>query len=164
MINGLISLAVGLVFGLATILQKTSFSRLVPYADPLLVIILVLITLPIPLKIIIDSTRQLLLGSPQLNLQQQIKAVFEQNVNALPYQEIWLRSTKIGEFIYLHAFWLLPEQPADLKVQDLDCIRQGMITALRQEFPNLEVDIIFTRDSHWAEEVNRNQAASMVSN
>lgn len=164
MINGLISLTVGLVFSLAIVLQKTSFSWLTPYADPLLVIVLVLVTLPIPLKIIVKSTRQLLLGSPQLDLQQKIRAVFEHSANVFPYEKIWLRTTEISEVLYLHVYWLLPEQCAKLKVEDLDLIRQGIVAALQQEIPTLEADIIFTRDTHWVEEVNRHKSASIVAN
>ena len=56
LIDGLMSVAVGIAFLVAALLAETSYAHLLPYADPAVVIILVVLSLPNPLQ---DHSRQL---------------------------------------------------------------------------------------------------------
>jgi predicted Co/Zn/Cd cation transporter (cation efflux family) len=74
-INGLISLSVGVAFGLVSLMKDTPFSGFIPYADPTIVTVLVLITLPVPCQIVLQNANQLLLGAPDATVQKEIKNV-----------------------------------------------------------------------------------------
>ena len=151
LINGTISLSVGIAFIIVSFIEKTSWSGFVPYADPTLVTVLVSITLPVPIKIIIESLNQLLLGSPSLVVRQQIRTVIRESIQDLPCVKYWLRITKMGRQLYVHIYWLLPANFQINSVYQLDQIREQIAVVLQQSYNNLALDIIFTQDKKWAE-------------
>lgn len=153
LINGLISLSVGVAFGVIVFIKDTPLSWFVPYSDSTLVIILVLVTLPVPISIIINSLKQLLLASPSLKVQQQIKKLFETKVKSFTFKKYWLRMTQIGNTIVVSIYWLLPEDFLFKGVEELDYIREEVSKILHQNYPDLIIDIIFTKDIKWAENI-----------
>ena len=62
-INGAISSVVGLAFGTIFLLRGTRFSFLVPYVDPGLVTLMIVATLPVPLKMVWSSLGELVSAS-----------------------------------------------------------------------------------------------------
>lgn len=156
LVNGLISLSVGLAFAIASWIENTSLAWFVPYTDPTLTLLIVTLSLPIPLKTIGSNLYQLLWGAPTSERQLQIKHGFDQAIAQLPYEHIWLRTAEIGDFIYIHAYWLLSESQQSLTLADLDQMRLSIIQALQALIPNLEADIIFTQDAEHASSLDKN--------
>ncbi|MGK7876373.1 MAG: cation diffusion facilitator family transporter [Xenococcaceae cyanobacterium] len=153
-INGVISLSVALAFLIVAFIQGTSLSGFVPYADSTIVTALVIMTFPIPIKIIIENLKQLLLGAPNCAVRQRVKALFEGAVEDLPWVKHWLRITQVGRQFYLHIYWLLPEEFQLTSVEQLDQIREKITAVFQQEYANLTVDIIFTQNAKWAGVMN----------
>ncbi len=154
LINGLISLSVGVAFGIVAFIQGTSWSNLVPYADPIIVTVLVLITLPVPVKIIIESANQILLGAPHSEIQKQLRLVVETAIAEFPCEQYWLRMTQAGQNIYLHIFWLIPQEFSQISIKELDRLRMQITEKMQQSYHDLTVDIIFTQDTSWANQTN----------
>lgn len=150
-INGLISLSVGIAFGLVSFVKNTSLSWFVPYADSTIVTIIVLITIPVPIQIIIQNLKQLLLGAPDSELQTKIKQILASVSQDLPKEKYWLRTTQIGNYIFVSIYWLLPPDFEDYTIRDCDQIRETIVSAFQETFSELMVDIIFTQDVKWAE-------------
>ncbi len=154
LVNGLISLSVGLTFGLVLVIKDTAWAGFIPYADPTLVIILVVFSFPIPAKTIVTSIHQLLLGAPHPETQAQFRLLLSPVVETLPYKKVWLRSAQVGDMVYLHFYWLIDLTSGSFPVAEQDQIRQQIKTMGNQTWPGLEVDIIFTQDSDYAHNVN----------
>ena len=154
LINGLVSLSVGVAFVVVILIKNTTLSWFIPYADSTLVIILVLITLPVPVKIIIDSLKQLLLASPRAKIQQEIKQLFDTIANSFPLEKYWLRMTQIGNTIFVRIYWLLPQDYNLKGIETLDHIREEVSQVIHQNYPDLIIDIIFTKDAKWAEDIS----------
>lgn len=150
-INGLISLSVGIAFGLVSFVKNTSLSWFVPYADSTIVTIIVLITIPVPIQIIIQNLKQLLLGAPDSELQTKIKQILASVSQDLPKEKYWLRTTQIGNYIFVSIYWLLPPDFDNYTIRDCDQIRETIVSAFQETFSELMVDIIFTQDAKWAE-------------
>lgn len=150
-INGLISLSVGIAFGLVSFVKNTSLSWFVPYADSTIVTIIVLITIPVPIQIIIQNLKQLLLGAPDSELQTKIKQILASVSQDLPKEKYWLRTTQIGNYIFVSIYWLLPPDFDNYTIRDCDQIRETIVSAFQETFSELMVDIIFTQDVKWAE-------------
>ncbi|MGK7942390.1 MAG: cation diffusion facilitator family transporter [Crocosphaera sp.] len=153
LINGLISLSVGIAFTIIIFIKNTPLSWFIPYADSTLVIILVFITLPVPINIIIQSLKQLLLASPSTKINQDIKQLFETIANSFPLEKYWLRITQIANTIFVSIYWLLPEDYNLKGIEELDHIREEVSQVIHQNYPDLMIDIIFTKDSKWAEDI-----------
>ncbi|MGK7943759.1 MAG: cation diffusion facilitator family transporter, partial [Microcystaceae cyanobacterium] len=146
-INGLISLSVGIAFGLVSFVKNTSLSWFVPYADSTIVTIIVLITIPVPIQIIIQNLKQLLLGAPDSELQKKIKQILASVSQDLPKEKYWLRTTQIGNYIFVSIYWLLPPDFDNYTIRDCDLIRETIVSACQETFSELMVDIIFTQDA-----------------
>ncbi|MEL4897451.1 cation diffusion facilitator family transporter [Crocosphaera sp. Alani8] len=154
LINGLISLSVGAAFTIIIFIKNTTLSWFIPYADSTLVIIIVLITIPVPIKVIIDSLKQLLLASPSVKTKKEIKQLFETATHSFHLEKYWLRMTQIGNTIFVSIYWLLPPEYNLNGVEDLDHIREEVSQVIHQNYPDLIIDIIFTKDSKWAEDIS----------
>ncbi|MDJ0677921.1 MAG: cation transporter [Calothrix sp. MO_167.B42] len=149
MINGFISLCVGIAFGIVTAIQNTPFSWFVPYADPALVTILVILSCPMPAKVITESIKQLLLGAPEANMQKRIHQVIGDATTKFPCARHCLRMTQAGQDIYLHLHWLFPQDEKLTTIEKVDIIRDKITNFVTQEIPNSTLDIIFTQDEEW---------------
>ena len=148
LIDGFMSVAVGVAFVIAVFLQDSSFAHLLPYADPAVVIILVILSLPIPIKIICDNWNQLLGRSPDDELQNLARRAVEGVFESIDGVEPQLRMQVIGRFFYVQIYVVCVGDP-DARVERMDEIRGAVHRALTGEFDNLALDVVFTRDPHW---------------
>ncbi len=162
LINGMIGLSVGVAFSLVTWLEKSSFANLAPYADPVIVIILVSLAIPIPIKVILTSLKQLMLGAPELKIQDKAQKLIAETIKRFPCQKYVSRMTQAGEMLYLHLYWLLPDSARSMPLDEIDKIRLDVVNVLQQEFPNMVSDIIFTQDSQWFNLMNEERGAQSV--
>ena len=142
------SVAVGIAFGVAVLLQDSSFAHLLPYADPAVVIILVILSLPIPIKIICDNWNQLLGRSPDDELQNLARRAVEGVFESIDGVEPQLRMQVVGRFFYVQIYVVCVGDP-DARVERMDEIRHAVHRALTGEFDNLALDVVFTRDPRW---------------
>ncbi|OUL21281.1 cation transporter [Nostoc sp. RF31YmG] len=154
MINGIIGLSVAIVFSIVTVIKNTSFAWFVPYADPTIVIILVLLTLPLPVKVIIESLSQILMGAPNEALQQSINNALDVATTKFPCAKRYLRTSEVGEFLYLHLYWLLPKDEKLTSIEAIDTMRHQITDIVKHEFPNATLDILFTQDEQWFSTMN----------
>lgn len=154
MINGFISLCVGMAFGIVTVIQNTSLSWFVPYADSALVTVLVILAFPMPVKVVMESVKQLLLGAPEPDMQKRINQVIGDATTKFPCASHCLRMTQAGQDIYLHLHWLFPQDDKLTPIETVDTMRDKITYFVTQEIPNSTLDIIFTQDEEWFGMVN----------
>jgi len=146
MIDGAITAAVLVGFLVIYFGRDTQWSWIVPYADPIVVLVLVTISLPIPFLIIKSSVRELLLGAPDITLQNTLRENMLPVLKTAGYSTGGTRLAKTGRMIYLYVFILLDETQADPGIAEQDKFRRTLTSKLRAYYADLEVDIFFTRD------------------
>ena len=149
LINGIISLGVGLGFTLVVFLKGSSLEWFIPYADSTIVILVVLASIGIPIRVIIQGVKELLLGSPSSKLQRQLKEILAEKIQDLPCTQYSLRMTQTGQYIYIYLLWLLPQNQEGTKIQDTDHYRKIVTQGLHEYSQALNLDIIFTEDKDW---------------
>jgi cation diffusion facilitator family transporter len=147
MIDGAITAAVLVGFLVIYFVRDTQWSWIVPYADPMVVLVLVVISLPIPFIIIKSSVKELLLGAPDLKLQQSLREKMLPVLQGKGYLKGGTRLAKTGRMIYLYVFILLDETQADPSVIEQDAVRHKLTSELKTLYMDIEVDIFFTRDN-----------------
>lgn len=148
-IDGLLSVAVGAAFVIALYLRDTRHTELLPYIDPVVVIILVGLSLPIPVKIIRENWRQLLGRAPDETLQRRAREAVLKAFGGEKSCNPRIRMQQIGRFTYLQIYVVCAvDTTAD--VQRMDACRRSVHDALASEFDNLALDVIFTREPRWA--------------
>ena len=153
-IDGMLSLSIGFAFIIVGFIEGTKWSGFIPYADPTIVTAIIILTSPIPIRIILNNMRQLLLGSPQSAMRQHIEQLFQSAIADVPCAQKKLRMTQVGRYLYLHIYWLLPENFELTSVRQLDRTRENIEAVLKPEYSDLNVEVIFTQDEQWFQEMN----------
>ena len=148
LIDGLMSVAVAIAFLAAVFLADSSWAHLLPYADPVVVIILVVISLPIPFKIIRDNWNQMLGRAPDENLQLQAQKAVATVFEGVDEVTTKVRMQQIGRTSYVQLFVVCGDAMA-VDIPLMDSCRSEVHDALKGEFANLALDVLFTRNPQW---------------
>ncbi len=153
LVNGLISLSVGIAFTIVVFIKGTSFEWFIPYSDSTIVILVVLVSIGVPTKIILQSIKQLLLGAPSSNIQQECNNILATLIEELqiPCIQYNLKMTEAAQYLYAYILWLLPQQPESYTLREIEQYRSMIAKVLREDYENLNLDIIFTEDKNWFE-------------
>ncbi len=149
-LDGLITSAVFVAFLILVLIEKTAWSVYTPYADPLIVILLVIFSAPIPIAIVRDNIKELLLAAPDQDLQERIRDKLEAATRDLPLDKTVIRMVKVGRHTYLHVYMVVAESDRGASINDTDDVRERIITELASAFPGLGIDVIFTGSENWA--------------
>ncbi|MBT8461906.1 MAG: cation diffusion facilitator family transporter [Gemmatimonadetes bacterium] len=151
MIDGLLSGVVAAVFVLALILGRTSFAYVVPYIDPILVIVLILGIAAVPIRTIRDGLREILAFAPEPAVQDDVQRRVEGALADVPLSASHVRMMKVGRFLYvLNQLVVSPEFKVG-SVADLDAVRARIAAAMEGVEPTPVVDTLFTEDQKWTE-------------
>jgi predicted Co/Zn/Cd cation transporter (cation efflux family) len=148
-IDGIISTGIALGFFTATLLGKTRLSWLLPYSDPVIVILILLGTSPISIRLMGASLKQLLLGAPAAELQKKAQNIIDAALVDFPIETTRLRAVQVGRYLYLHLIVLVPKKDTLLNIDTLDHIRDRIYAAVTDTLPNSDIDVYFTRDRKW---------------
>ncbi|WP_339671184.1 cation diffusion facilitator family transporter [Dasania marina] len=150
-VDGLFSLSVLLGFIVAWVINQTAYADLAPYVDPLLLVILVVLALPIPGRILLDSLREVILMAPPAKVVNEIEAKLFELLGHIPHQLIELRVTKRGRNTYVMVHFVVTEDFKINSIKELDQIRYDTMAALKLWNPEVVLDILFVQDLALAE-------------
>ena len=150
-LDGLITSAVFGAFLILVLIEKTAWSIYTPYADPVIVILLVVFSAPIPIAIVRDNIRELLLAAPDADIQEKIREKLRSATRDLPLDKTVIRMVKVGRHTYLHVYMVVAESDRDANINDMDDVRERIAAELAGVYPGLSVDVIFTGSEDWAQ-------------
>ena len=149
MVNGVISGAVTLTFVIAFLMKETAWSHFVPYIDPALVCILVVSVLSLPIQTIREGINQLLGGSPDPELEKEVREKINELVDEYSFEQSQIRMMLTGRLFYVFIQILIPKTFTFTQVSDLDHIRERVNEAVKDIHSGLSIDVVFTGDSRW---------------
>ncbi|MGK7945010.1 MAG: cation diffusion facilitator family transporter [Microcystaceae cyanobacterium] len=148
--DGLLSGAVAIAFIIVLFLEKTPLVTFIPYADPSIVILLILASAPLPISIIKDNWDQVVGRSNDQERYNQICQIVEQILSSNPIQDYYIRQGNEGRLMYIQCYLLVSDEQHDLfTVGEQDHLRTLIYDQLKVAFPHLASDIIFTTDPQW---------------
>lgn len=149
LIDGCISAGIAIAFLVIYLSQGTPVAALAPYADPAIVILLVLATITLPFKIVRDAWRQIVGYRPTTDKLRQINTAVEQVLDGLNAVTWHIKPLEIGRFIYVQIYVIDPEGGCGM-LSKQDQLREQLYASLSQAFEHLELDVIFTQHPKWA--------------
>lgn len=152
LVDGALSSGVALTFLGAYLLQETGYAHWIPYVDPLLVVAMILLLVPVPLRILRDNLGQVLMAAPDAGLQQRARSRIEPLVAHLDPLEIVIRMLPVGRFLYLQIHLVLPPGTRLGDVSELDHLRRRIRDAMKDLHARPTLDFSFTADRAWAYE------------
>jgi cation diffusion facilitator family transporter len=149
LIDGLLSSAVGAGFLAAMLITGTRWSGLVPYADPAVVLLLVVLSAPVPIRILGESLNELLMGAPDKALQARVHATLDRVLTNVPCCDRRVRLVKSGRVVYAQIYLLVEKGVEIHDLAELDSLRQEIADGLASAVPEIALDVIFTLDRKW---------------
>lgn len=149
-IDSLLSAGVGVAFLAAFLLRDSQWSEFLPYVDPTLVILLVVLMIRDPVKIVVEGVGELLAVSPEDSIKLQVRDEFVRQVEEYPVISFNLRMLKAGRTHYLLAHVVVePESRID-DIRAQDALRRQINSGLKKLQPPWEVDVVFVADESLA--------------
>lgn len=141
-----LSVGVGVAFLAAFLLRDSQWAHLLPFVDPALVTLLVLIMIWDPIKIVAEGVGELLAIAPEKSVQDQVHEEFARLVSDYPVDHFNLRMLKSGRTYYLLAHVVVEPDTPIASVAELDSMRAEITSGLRELHPPWEVDVVFVAD------------------
>jgi cation diffusion facilitator family transporter len=149
LMDGVLSLVVAGAFLGALLIQGTRWDPIVDYVDPALVVLLVLLVLPVPLRIVRDNLGELLRIAPEPEIQAEVKHRFARVVEGHGFRDTRLRMIAAGRYFYLLNHIRVGSTFRIQRVAELDALRTDIHAALEDLHPRLVIDTVFTEDERW---------------
>lgn len=156
LVNAAISSAVLLAFVSILFIRKTSFAYLVPYIDPSLVLIVVLISISVPVRMAWKALMELLNRAPSPEIVQQIDEILRKCTAEFPVRSLFVRVIQPGRTRMVLAHVVLP---AEFQVDGLpmfDAVRAETLEKLKAAHLATVLDIVFTADPGWGAPAGQN--------
>jgi cation diffusion facilitator family transporter len=157
LIDAALSGAVAVAFVIVVLLEDGPLARYVPFADPAVVILLALLTAPIPIQIIRSNWDQLLGRAPRRDLQDEAHRRVRRGLAGTSGLEPRLRILEMGRTFYVQVYLVLDPAHATTPVEELDRIRERVWESVTEGEPDIGVDVVFTLHPRW---VRRSTGAS----
>lgn len=149
LIDGLISGAVAVAFVVVVVLHGTSLAHWVPYADPAIVILLVIITAPVPIQIVRKNWNQLLGRAPEQQVQTEARRRVAEAVDRHPGLTPHIRLLETGRHAYAQVYIVVSDDAPYKTIEDLDGLRAEIHSTVAGDDNAIGADIVFTRDPAW---------------
>ena len=150
LVDGVISLGVGIAFLTAFLLQETRWAHWISYFDPGVVVALVVFLVWVPLRTLRENLKDVLMVAPDAGTQRRIREGVEMALEGVDYRSLHLRTAKIGRRIFVTAHLLVDEDYPCFPVRDVDTLRRRIIDALADIRPPILIDAIVTADEAYA--------------
>jgi len=133
-------------FALGWLSLDTALEQHLDYLDPTVVAVLCLMALPIPLKVLWDNGREVLLMAPDPALQQSLITSIEGAIDGFPVSDHRIRMLKLGNVVAV-TLHIRPVDDTLLKgIAELDCIRRDIEQSLASLELEAGIDIMFIND------------------
>lgn len=142
-IDALITLGIAVSLVCAIIIIKLGHTQILPYVDPMIVILLIAVSLPVPLKVFLKEIKKLLLISSENDVEKEVKDQIQGVIQkyGLINMKVW--SLKSGRTHYIFLYLDLEEE--QVTIAHLDRIRSAIFYELSKLYPDFWADIIFSR-------------------
>jgi predicted Co/Zn/Cd cation transporter (cation efflux family) len=150
LIDTVVSAVVLLSFLASYLLSATPLDFIVPYIDPVMVVLASIYFIRVPLARLVSSLRELLLMAPASDIQAQLSSRIESIAHAHDYTEAVIRSSKIGRELAVDITFLAPPDSGKITIDILDGIRTEVEQSLSELGYKLWMNIVFTKDRRWA--------------
>ncbi|MBU3068559.1 cation diffusion facilitator family transporter [Aestuariicella sp. G3-2] len=150
--DGILSSGILLGFTIALMIEDGPYGYLVKYLDPMMVIVLVMLFLPIPLRIFKANMREVLYLAPEKKLQQKVRNGVEEALKEVGLEQSHVRMAKTGRELNLSIYVLVDTNYNVDGIEQLDKIRARIakkLEPLREQTGGLWLDIMFTSDKYW---------------
>lgn len=141
--SGGITAALLIAFLIGYFLQGTSLEWFTPYVDPVVLLIVAVILIPVPIGMLRDALADILVFTP-LDMQGRAEACADRLVEDNNFESSEVYTAKMGRSYEVQIFVKVPEDDAPRTVAEWDALRAPVIEELGENDPNRFVNVTFT--------------------
>lgn len=120
-----------------------------PFVDSWMVIAMVAVMLPVPVRILYRNLMEVLLAAPPIDIQRDIRRAFRDAMVDIPGENWSLSIGKTGRSVYLHARILLDEAHHNAGIVQVDEWRELLTERMAKFVAEQEFDVVFTTDASY---------------
>lgn len=147
----LVSFAVLFGFVIASLIDNYShYTGLVPYVDPIMMIIISLYFLKLPLSGIRSAAREVLEMTPSGKLPNNIKKYVRNMEIKYDMKESFVRIAKVGKTLWVEIDFVVQDSKKIKTVADQDKLRQELSDYIKTYNKNEWLTVSFTNNRKWA--------------
>lgn len=147
----LISLSVLITFFIVDNLSKRGlFINYLRFVDPTVVIIISVLFITKSIKIILESSREILDVSPEDELRDKLESIVEDIEEEYKIKESFLRASQGRRIIWVEIDFVVDDNSLVKTVKDEDEIREKIYSALKEVKCDKWITISFTTKRKWA--------------
>jgi len=162
-VNGAISACVLLAFASILVLERIPSLRwAIPYVDPVIVIVVVLLSISVPVRMAWQALMELLNRAPPEEIARQVTEAVRQATVELPVREQFVRVLQPGRLRIVLAHVVLPADFHVTTLQTLDVVRARTLRQLKVQHLATVLDMVFTADRRWGEPVGLTQGEGLT--
>ena len=148
LLSGLLSLALLVAYGIAVALEGSPYRDWVPYVDSAALLCMSLALLPVPLKTLFATMRDVLEVAPE-DLDQRVRAVLDAVTRERGFLRYSSHVAQIGRVRFVEIHILVPTEFRVETVQAVDDIRREIAARLGASWPQTWLTVDLTADPEW---------------
>lgn len=145
-VDGMLSGSVLLGFIIAYALSVSAYAHWAPLVDPLLLILIIALALPIPGKVFLNSLREIIVMAPPETVVDEIGERLIPTLSHIPHELIEYRVNKRGRNTYLLVHVLVTDAFDQVSISEMDDVRRHSMKIMKAWNPEIVMDILFVRD------------------
>ncbi len=150
MINAIISTGVLAALSMNLFIKGTGFEFISDYIDPVLVLLISVLTISVPIRQSWQSLMEILGRSSSPEIINKIRNIVIKALPDLPLEKVYLRLTDQGRSRFILVHVLLPGTYRPKSITTLDNYRHQVLKKLLADHRQTALEIIFTADREWA--------------
>ncbi|WP_165838824.1 cation diffusion facilitator family transporter [Roseicella frigidaeris] len=148
LISGLLSIGLGLSFGLGLALHGTEWAGLIPYLDPAILAVMALLLLPVPLAACWRAGKDILEIAPS-DLDERVRAIAQGIAERHGFHDFTSYVAKTGRARFVDITFLAGPELGSRPLGYFDGIRGEIAAALEARPPSHWLNIEFTSERRW---------------
>lgn len=143
LMTGGVSLALLLAFGLGFILQRTDYAHFTPYIDPLVLVLVCLVLLPVPVSTLRQALAEIALVTPA-DLKLRVDKVAAQIVKEEGFIGYQAYLARAGRGDQIEIYFIVPTGMPARTVEHWDAVRDRIGEQLDEANPHHWITVAFT--------------------
>jgi predicted Co/Zn/Cd cation transporter (cation efflux family) len=136
-------------FLLGHAVQGTRLAWISPYVDPVALLLICVVIIPVPFATVRRALGEILLVTPQ-DLRDQVDAVARDVVARYGFISHHAFVARVGRGVQIELNFVVPPDWPAKRLEEWDALRDRIGEALGNDGPDLWLTIVFTSDPEWA--------------
>ncbi|HCT93565.1 MAG: hypothetical protein A2X19_01765 [Bacteroidetes bacterium GWE2_39_28] len=150
-LNTIISSTVLVAFATTWFLERTSFTEMLAYVDPVLTALVASLSIGIPVRMTWHALMGLLNKAPSFETTLKLEKAVNTALSGLSLNKVYVRMVQPGRVPYVLIHILLKEDENTLTIASLDLLREKILKSVLKLHNPIVIDVLFTASQKFAE-------------